>query len=894
MKSVDFTRKGLQPPASHSLAFAHLSAEKNFFRKRGFRKKRFEFFAPEVQTPAEGWRQSRRGAAGNRNREGGGGLEMVLAARVAVSAAAYAFDKPYDYLIPDSLTEKVRVGVRAAVPFGRGNKSAEAVVLSVQEVERVRGLKSISAVLDDSPVLDQEGLRLAFWLRERYFCTVYEAVKTILPAGLWYCLRETCHIVGAVTEEELTVLLGEQGRKRTLYDAILARGGQAETDTLRSDLGDWTAQAIRELSALGLITVETTASRKIRDKTVKRISLAVPAEEALAAVTPKKSRAPLRYEVIRLLCAAGSAVSTDLCYFTGASTATLRSLEKSGLIVMEPEETYRVPLVAKSGEAGPIALNDEQQAAFEGILELSRSGTASCSLLFGVTGSGKTEVYIRLLQEIVADGKTGMILVPEIALTPQMMERFSVYFGDQVAMLHSSLRLSERYDQWKRIQRGEVQVVLGTRSAVFAPLKNLGMIILDEEQENSYQSENPPRYHARDVAKYRCSESGAALLLGSATPTVESSYYARTGRYHQFFLRYRYNARPLPQVVLADLRQEVRAGNSGIISAPLKKALEETIARGEQSILFLNRRGSSRMLLCGACGAAPQCPRCSVPLTYHSANDRLMCHYCGHSQPAQELCGECGGRMKHVGFGTQRVEEELHTLFPEAAILRMDADTAAAGHEKLLSQFVKEKIPILLGTQMVAKGLDFENVTLVGVLAADLSLYVDSFRAAERTFSLLTQVVGRAGRGGKTGRAVIQTYTPDNDVIVSAARQDYEAFYASEIRMRRIRREPPFADLFTLTVSGLEEGAVLRAALSLRDALRQAIGTRGASRLPVELLGPAPAPILKLNNRYRYRLLWVGKNDHQIRELLSHYLNAFHAQKENRALHLFIDCNGLD
>ncbi len=829
------------------------------------------------------------GLAGNR--EGGGGLETVLAARVAVSAAAYAFDKPYDYLIPDSLTEKVRVGVRAAIPFGRGNKSAEAIVLSVQEVEKVRGLKSISAVLDDSPVLDQEGLRLAFWLRERYFCTVYEAVKTILPAGLWYRLRETCRIVGDVTEEELSAHLGERGRKRTLYDAVLARGGQAETETLRRDLGEWTGQVLRELAALGLITVETSADRKIRDKTVKRVSLAVPAEEALAAVETKKNRAPLRYEVIRLLCAAGSAASADLCYFTGASSATLRSLEKSGLIVMEPEETYRIPLYARDAEAGPVALNDEQRAAFEGLRELYRREEASCSLLFGVTGSGKTEVYIRLLQEVVSDGKTGMILVPEIALTPQMLERFAAYFGDQVAMLHSSLRLSERYDQWKRIQRGEVRVVLGTRSAVFAPLKNLGMIILDEEQENSYQSENPPRYHARDVAKYRCSESGAALILGSATPTVESSYYARTGRYHQFFLRYRYNARPLPRVVLADLRQEVRAGNSGIISAPLKKALEETMARGEQSILFLNRRGSSRMLLCGECGAAPQCPRCSVPLTYHSANERLMCHYCGHSQPAHEHCEACGGRMKHVGFGTQRVEEELRSLFPETAILRMDADTAAAGHEKLLSRFVKEKIPILLGTQMVAKGLDFENVTLVGVLSADLSLYVDSFRAAERTFSLLTQVVGRAGRGDKTGRAVIQTYTPDNDVIVSAARQDYEAFYTSEIRMRRIRREPPFADLFTLTVSGLEEGAVFRAAMALRDALRQAAGGPGA---PAELLGPAPAPILKVNNRYRYRLLWVGKNDHQTRELLSRYLNAFHMQKENRALHLFIDCNGLD
>ena len=487
-----------------------------------------------------------------------------------------------------------------------------------------------------------------------------------------------------------------------------------------------------------------------------------------------------------------------------------------------------------------------------------------------------------------------MILVPEIALTPQMMEKFSAYFGDKVAMLHSALRLSERYDQWKRIRRGEVQVVLGTRSAVFAPLPNLGMVILDEEQENSYQSENLPRYHARDVAKFLCTEQNAVLLLGSATPTVESAYFAKTGRYRAFSIQKRYQDRPLPRVLLADLRQEVKRGNSGSISGVLYEQLQQNIERGEQSILFLNRRGNSRMLVCGECGAVPECPRCSVPMTYHSANQRLMCHYCGHSERAWDTCDDCGGLMKHVGIGTQKVEEELRSLFPGVQILRMDADTTAGGPEKILQTFRTQRVPILLGTQMVAKGLDFENVTLVGVLAADLSLYLDSFRAAERTFSLLTQVVGRAGRGEKEGRAVIQTYNPDNDIILAAANQDYAAFYQSEIRMRRVRRYPPFADLFTLTVSGAEEGAVLRAAAKLRDGMRMGLAYPSAANMGVEVLGPAPAPILKMNNRYRYRVLWVGKNDHQTRELLGYYLKAFYNQKENRSLNLFIDCNALD
>ena len=821
-------------------------------------------------------------------------MEQVLLARVAVAAAAYVYDKPYDYIVPPSLAEKAQAGVRVTVPFGRGNKRSEALILSTYEGEKKPELKSVSAVLDSAPVMDQGQMRLAFWMRERYFCTIYDAVKAILPAGLWYRIRESYHISGQWSEEIVETKLAGSEQARAVYSAITAAGGSMELEQLKGQFGDGVAAILRELGSLELVSAETTASRRLSDKLVKRVVLAVSPEEAMASAEAKRRSAPLRYEVVKLLCTLGSALSSDLCYFTGASAATLRNLEKAGIVTMEVEEQYRVPSLGGREGGAPIRLNGEQQRACDGILELFRAGKPACAMLYGVTGSGKTLVYIRLLQEVIAAGRTGMILVPEIALTPQMMEKFSAYFGDKVAMLHSALRLSERYDQWKRIRRGEVQVVLGTRSAVFAPLSNLGMVILDEEQENSYQSENLPRYHARDVAKFLCTENNAVLLLGSATPTVESAYYAKTGRYHAFSIQKRYQDRPLPRVLLADLRQEVKRGNSGSISGVLYEQLRQNIERGEQSILFLNRRGNSRMLVCGECGAVPECPRCSVPMTYHSANGRLMCHYCGHSERAWETCDECGGMMKHVGVGTQKVEEELKDLFPGTRILRMDADTTASGPEKLLRAFREQKVPILLGTQMVAKGLDFENVTLVGVLAADLSLYVDSFRAAERTFSLLTQVVGRAGRGEKEGRAVIQTYNPDNDIIAAAAKQDYAAFYQSEIRMRRIRRYPPFADIFTLTVSGTEEGAVLRAAARLRDGMRMGLAYPSSANMGVEVLGPAPAPVLKMNNRFRYRVLWVGKNDHQTRELLGYYLKAFYNQKENRSLNLFIDCNALD
>ena len=819
-------------------------------------------------------------------------METADMVKVAVSAAPYSIDKPYSYLVPESLAAAAVPGVRVMVPFGRGNKESEGLILARVQEPKLPGSKAIRQILDPEPVLDKAGIDLALWMRGRYFCTVFEAVKTILPAGLWYGLREIWSLA-MEPEAARSAAVGIPGAWQVL-DLLEKQGGKADIRVLRDALGDGAEKPLKAMKKAEILACETGAKRKIADKSHRMVELAVNTEDAYALTEPKRRSAPARYEVVNFLATAGRTPAAEVSYYTGASSRTLKTMEKAGLIAFSEEEELRVPSL-DDVEPGPeIVLNEEQQRAFEEILGRVQAAKPSVTLLHGVTGSGKTQVYLRLVQETLALGTTAMVLVPEIVLTPQMMRKFSSYFGSRVAMLHSSLKMTERYDQWKRIRRGEVDVVLGTRSALFAPLKNLGLIIMDEEQEGSYQSENVPRYDAREVAKYLCVREKAALVFGSATPTVETAWAVEQGSYQKALLRRRYNENALPEVLIADLRQEILNGNPGLISTPLRQELEKNLAAGEQSILFLNRRGSSRMLLCGECGYVPQCPRCSTAMTYHSANGRLMCHYCGHSEPAADTCPECGGWMKHVGVGTQKVEEELRELFPEAGILRMDADTTAGGHEEILQTFERERVPILLGTQMVAKGLDFENVTLVGVLSADISLYVDNYRAAERTFSLLTQVVGRAGRGGKTGRAVIQTYTPGNDVIRCAARQDYDAFYESEIRMRRLRRYPPFADLFTVTVSGTEEGRVLRAAVSVRETLRQLCRRPELAAGEPEVLGPAPAPVVKVNNRFRYRCTLVGKNDKATREMLAWLQKDFAKDSANRGMNLFVDHNAAD
>ena len=517
------------------------------------------------------------------------------------------------------------------------------------------------------------------------------------------------------------------------------------------------------------------------------------------------------------------------------------------------------------------------------------------ALLYGITGSGKTSVYIRLIRACLDQGKSALLLVPEIALTPQLLGLMAAHFGDQVAVLHSSLPAGERYDQWKRIRSGEAKLVVGTRSAVFAPCTP-GLIILDEEQEHSYKSENTPRYHAREVAIWRGAKEGALVLLGSATPSIETMYRAKTGVYGLYTLYRRFNGRPLPRVEIVDMRRELELGNDGSLSIPLRQAMIDTEEAGKQTILLLNRRGASRALVCVDCRETPECPRCSLRLTYHSANDRLMCHYCGFSQPAPKRCPKCGGPLKPIGTGTQKVQQELSELFPQMETLRMDADTVSAvnTHEKILERFQQEHIPVLLGTQMVAKGLNLPQVTLVGVLDADLSLYTGGYRAGETTFNMLTQVVGRAGRGDAPGRAVIQTLAPEHQVIRLAAEQDYEGFYNLEIQLRRVQGAPPFGDYAIVTFLGQDEKNVIAAAVKFRDSLRVTLERPDYAGERCGVLGPAPCPVPKINYNYRYQLTLRCAMTKKLRSLLAWLLGKLAGDKEFRGVSAFVDVNGYD
>ncbi|MDD6160430.1 MAG: primosomal protein N' [Oscillospiraceae bacterium] len=818
---------------------------------------------------------------------------MAKIAKIAVAAAVYAIDRPYDYLVPDELSG-LQPGMRVAVPFGAGNRVSDGIVLSCGEDDAPSPkLKPILSRLDEQPMLGPELLQLALWMRERYFCTVYDAARVMLPAGLWFSLQDCWRLAPDIDREAAYDAAGNSAQAKHLVELLFANDGWAELRQIRLAFGTADpSPALNLLQSKGAIVHESSIARKIGDKTEEIARLSVPPEDALVAASSKRRRAPLQCSALETLCATGEVSVKELCYFTGASKATLRALEKAGLISLERREVFRRPEIARVPRAEEIRLNPCQQQAFDGLSRLCAHGKAAAALLYGVTGSGKTLVYIKLIRALIADGKSVIVLVPEIALTPQLMERFVSHFGEQVALLHSGLSAGERYDEWKRVRTGQARVVVGTRSAVFAPAQNLGAIIMDEEQEPSYKSEQNPRYHARDVAKYRCAKHDALLLLGSATPAVETMYHARGGQYHLFELPVRFNAQALPHVEIIDMKQELRQGNGSCISRRLRDELAATIERGEQAILFLNRRGANRMAVCGECGASPSCPRCSAHLTYHSANHRLMCHYCGHSQPlSAAVCSECGGILEFVGIGTQKAESELQALFPHTEILRMDTDTVTAtnSHDAILERFSSKRIPILLGTQMIAKGLDFENVTLVGVLSADQSLYAEDYRAGERTFSLLTQVVGRSGRGSKQGRAIIQTCTPGNDVILSAAAQDYGSFYEQELRMRRLRRQPPFSEVLVISASGPEETAVLRGCTLLRDALNRALQQPPYSQWDFQLLGPAPAPVAKINNRYRYRLTMYTQNNREVRQLTAHLLRKAQTDKQNKNVTFFAD-----
>lgn len=815
-----------------------------------------------------------------------------MIAKIAVSAANFAIDKPYSYFVPFGMV--LTPGMRVAVPFGKGNRRTEGVVLQLED-GNPEGLKAVEACLDEKRLLSDTMLHLAAFMRERYFCTFYDAAKAMLPAGIWFQRKEIYRLTPDRTWQDAAL---RQRDAAAILNMLEQLGGQAEEQMLRRLVEDEAQfeKAISYLLKKKWIACQADYRRRTMDKVEKIATLSVSAEEAMAFAVSRPKSAAMQRSVMELLCAVGSAAVKEICYFTGAKPATIQRLAKLGLVDLSEKEVLRCRQLRPAALDGPLVLNAEQKHAYDGLYAQMCADTPGVALLHGVTGSGKTSVYIALITACLQQGKSAILMVPEIALTPQLLGLMVAHFGKQVAVLHSSLPATERYDQWKRVHAGDAKVVVGTRSAVFAPCAQPGLIILDEEQEHSYKSENAPRYAAKEVAIWRGAKEKALVLLGSATPSMESMYRAKNGDYHLYTLRERYNGKTLPEVEIVDMRREVEEGNERCFSTRLGRAIEETAGAGKQTVLLLNRRGNSRAMVCVDCREAPECPRCSARLTYHSANERMMCHYCGYSQPVDQRCPHCGGALKRIGVGTQKVQQELQDAYPALTIDRMDADTVSAvnGHEQILEHFQSENVNVLLGTQMVAKGLNLPNVTLVGVLDGDLGLYTDSFRAAETTFHMLTQVVGRAGRGALPGKAMIQTLIPEHKVIQLASKQDYDGFYAMEIELRRHQQYPPFGDLVVITFTGQDEAGVLRGAMKLRGSLQQCLQQPGYADQTCSVLGPAPCPVPKINYHFRYRLMLRCRMTKTLRQLIAGLLRQFLQDRGNRGISAFVDVNGFD
>lgn len=816
-----------------------------------------------------------------------------LIAKVAVSSAVMSIDKLYSYIVPADCSKIIAVGQRVIVPFGKNNKQAHGIVIELDymQEESCTKLKHLSTVYNDDIMLSYEDMQIAAFMKNRYFCTFFDAANALLPPGVWSKNTEV-FLPGDEAYECLIPNIRNAKKKAEILHYIYHKGRPVTVNDVIKDTKITTAAShLRELRELGYIRSEQHISKPIGDKYITMVEPAISIEEA-EVVLPKGKLAQRRLEVLRCLSQTGPIPEAELCYLTGVTVNMISGLVSKGLINRYKAEVYRRPDVKQTNGAGDITLNTSQSKAYEEIRQLM-DGTPRGCLLHGITGSGKTEIYIKLIKDAVTCGRTAILLVPEIALTPQMVRRFYMHFGEEIAIIHSGLTASQRHDEYKRIKQKKAKIVVGTRSAIFAPLENIGIIIIDEEQEFTYKSENTPRYHAVDIAKLRSAFHKCLVLMGSATPSVESYRSAQIGKISLVELTSRYNMMPLPKVIISDMRGQVKNGNISTIGPDLAREISENLKNGQKSILFLNRRGASRKLQCVDCGHVPECRNCSVPLVYHSKNNRLLCHHCGYSEPSYVTCPQCGSvRLRYEGIGTQKVEEELSELFPGIRIVRMDADTIVGrtSHEKLIDDFAEGDCDILLGTQMVAKGLDFDNVTLVGVLDSDGFIYSEDFRAQERAFALITQVVGRAGRRKTPGRAVIQTFSPDNSVIQTAAVQDYKSFYDNEIAARQALKVAPFSDVFVFTLTGEYEDDVYRSACSLTSTISKAVKTHH-NIIDGAVLGPITPSISKLNNKYRFNVSFRGKNNSETRAFVDKILYSYAMTPMSAKASLSVDIN---
>lgn len=813
-------------------------------------------------------------------------MEQTVAT-IGIENVSYHFDILYGYTVPENLLEKVSVGSRVIVSFGKGNSKRQGIVFGFEKAENKKKYKTILEVLDESPVLTEEMIEIAKFLKDRTFCTFYEAAKVQLPAGFNYKINVTYVALG---ENKASDALSSQ--EKAVYDYMLSKVGYLSKKKILDDCSlSQNSDVLERLVEKGFVKKNVSAKKQVGELFEKTASLnvfGIEFENSLEKLTKKQT------EVMNILRDVGSAKIRELCEITGVSSSVVEALKKKNLVTLADVDVYRIPksCFENNPKEDSIVLTAMQNKAYRNLLEKYRNG-AGVSLLYGITGSGKTSVFLKLIDDVLKDGKNVIVMVPEISLTPQMVALFKGRYGNEVAIFHSALSMGERKDEYRRVKNGKVKIVVGTRSAVFAPFENLGLIVIDEEQEHTYKSESSPRYHARDVARFRAKWHGALLLLSSATPSVESFSLAQKGVYSLETLTERYADAVLPDVSVVDMKAERQKGNKRYISLELLEKLKANIESKRQSILLINRRGYNTFVACDSCGSVVTCPNCSISLTFHISNKKLICHYCGYTTDFKTKCDVCGKEnVRYSGYGTQRIEEELHNLLPEARILRMDTDSNSGRYafEKNITAFGNNEYDIMLGTQMVAKGLNFENVTLVGVINADQQLNNDDFRSEELTFDLLTQVVGRSGRGKNKGTAVIQTITPENDIIRLAKAQDYNAFYDNEITIRHFMVYPPFCDICSVCAVSDDELKALSAARLFLEEFRKAVSEK-KDKVKVIVLPVMPPRIAKVNNKFRYRIIIKCKNTAEFRKIISDLLVEFGASKTFGDVAMVADIN---
>lgn len=783
----------------------------------------------------------------------GGG---IMICEVVINNSSRFTDSLFHYLVPDNMRGKIRVGMRIKVPFGKGNKSYEGYVMGFASESDTPNLKEISDITDDFSYFDENMASLIKYLHHRYFSRYSDIIKAVLPRGVSARFEMRATLI-----EKDPDILKAHTKNSTLREQIISLLREKNEMTygeISSELGRKNIiPAMKYFLSKGIIETKEVKIQQMGDKTKTFVSLNISITEAFEIIDRISKRAVKRARVLEILTEVDSIAMSELLEEADTARETVNALYKSGYVDIYEAEVSEERLCILDEERVYYQLTDEQQNAYDRINASIGQGLNKTFLIHGVTGSGKTEVYLRLIDSCIDKGRQAIFLVPEIALTPQMVRQVTCYFGDRVAVMHSMLTLRERYDEWKRIKNGTARVVVGARSAIFSPCGDLGLIIIDEEHEGTYKSETSPRYHTSEVARYRAKFENATLVLASATPSLESYKLANDGVYDLIRMKNRINSSHLPSVEIADMRKELSEGNRSVFSELLKEEISKNLRDKKQTILFLNKRGFSTFVSCRNCGYVAECPNCNIPLNYHKVSESLVCHFCDYKEPKSSVCPKCGStHIRHFGIGTQKVCDEIASLFPEARVLRMDADTTLSrhSHESILRQFRQGEADILVGTQMIAKGLDFENVTLVGVVAADISLFMNDFRAGEKTFSLLTQVIGRAGRGKYPGRAIIQTYDPGNQILEFSGQQDYESFYDEEISLRSMMWYPPYCEMININSSSESDYHAKNVLLKLRNELIKELANLKLNG-QITVMSVTKAPVHRVNSKYRYRFI---------------------------------------